>query len=110
MPGQEAMVYEMGGFGPRARAKRVTQQLKLRQPGGPGTARANCKAAPRGKRAYYGWRISLNGGQTWTVSQTNDSYTDFSGIPSGTTIQVEYNITIKNVTSEWSTAATLVVR
>jgi hypothetical protein len=65
-------------------------------------------ASPR--PAYYGWRISLNGGQTWTVSGTNDCYTDFSGIPSGTLIMVEYNTTVKNVTSAWSSSETLLVK
>jgi hypothetical protein len=110
MPGQEAYVYESGGFAEKDRPTHVTEDIKLTQPGGPGTAHARCKAAPKGKKAFYGWRISLNGGQTWVISQTNDSHTDFTGIPSGTLIQVQFNVTMKNVTSAWSVSADLLVK
>ena len=110
MPGQEAYVYESGGFGPRANATRVVLSLKLTQPGASGTAHAACKAAPHGLRVFYGWRISLDGGKTWTTSQTNTHVTDFSNIPSGTLIEVQSNTTIKNVVSDWSASAKLLVK
>jgi hypothetical protein len=110
MPGQEAMVYAAGGFDQRATPKRVTPLLKLTQPGAPGTAHAQARAPAGRKKAYYNWRLSLNGGQTWLLSGTNDSRTDFSGIPSGTLITVEYSTTVKNVTSAWIASATLLVK
>ncbi len=108
-PGQEQMIFEAGGAREKGTRHFVKPPLRLTQPGGPGTARAACKAAPKGKKAFYGWRLSLDGGKTFVLSQTNDSYTSFANIPSGTEIQVEFNVTIKNVTSAWSAAATLIV-
>jgi hypothetical protein len=110
--GQEAYVYETGGFGARRTPVRNTDPLRLRQPKTypSGKVRAACKAAKKGVSAFYGWRISLDGGKTWSVSQTNDASTDFSNIPPGTEIQVQYNTTIKNVTSAWSGSATLIAR
>lgn len=112
MPGQEAYVFEMGGLGSRKTPQRNNDPLKLSQPAGypSGKVHAVCKAAKRGTRVYYGWRISFDGGKTWVMSQTNDHFTDFSNIPPGTTIEVQYNTTIKNVTSTWSGSATLVVK
>jgi hypothetical protein len=110
MPGQEAMVYRAGGFDERAVSRHVQEPLKVTQPGAPGTAHAVCKAAPKGKKAYYGWRISVDGGKSWTEKQTNDHMTDFANIPPGTEIEVQSQVTIKNVTSEWSTSAKLRVR
>ncbi len=108
-PGQEKMILEAGGARERATGRYVKPPLRLTQPGGPGTARAACRAAPKGKKAFYGWRLSLDGGKTFILSQTNDSYTNFANIPSGTEIQVEFNVTMKNVTSAWSAPATLLV-
>ena len=110
MPGQEAYVYQQGGFRQRATPHRVNSQLKLSQPKGAGTpVHARCQAALRGKRAAYGWRISLDGGKTWIVSQTNKSKTTFVNIPAGTLIEVQYNTTVDDITSTWSSSATLLV-
>jgi hypothetical protein len=110
--GQEAYVYETGGFGSRRTPVRNTDPLRLTQPKAypSGKVRAKCKAAKRGVAAFYGWRISLDGGKTWTLSQTNASSTEFSNVPPGTEIQVQYNTTIKNVTSAWSGSVPLLVR
>jgi hypothetical protein len=112
MVGQEAYVYETGGFGPRKEPNRSTALLRLTQPKthASGQVRAACKAAKEGVRAFYGWRISLDGGKSWTLSQTNVHVTDFSNIPPGTEIQVQYNTTINNVTSAWSPSVPLIVR
>jgi hypothetical protein len=111
-PGQEAYVYQTGGFRSRRPAQRDDSALRLTQPRTypSGQVRAACKAAKKNVKAFYGWRISLDGGKSWATSQTNVHVTDFSGIPMGTTIEVQYNTTIKNVTSAWSGSKTLVVR
>jgi hypothetical protein len=112
MPGQEAYVYATGGFGPRKAPNRNTDPLRLTQPTSypSGKVHAACKAAKRGVKAFYGWRISLDGGKSWTSSQTNTHVTDFSNIPPGTEIEVEYNTTIQNVTSDWLGSKKLIVR
>jgi hypothetical protein len=112
MPGEEAYVYQTGGFGPRKTPNRNTDPLKVSQPRAypSGMVHASCKAARHGVRVFYGWRISLDGGRSWKESQTNVHVTDFSDIPPGTAIQVQYNMTIKNVTSAWSASVPLVVR
>jgi hypothetical protein len=112
MPGQEAYVYETGGFGPRKAPNRNKALLRLTQPKGSpsGQVHAACKAAKPGVKAFYGWRISLDGAKTWTMSQTNVHVTDFSNIAPGTEIQVQYNMTVQNVTSAWSGSVALIVR
>lgn len=112
MPGQEAYVYETGGFGPRKAPNRNNDPLRLSQPKTypSGKVHGACKAVTHGVKAFYGWRISLDGAKTWTVSQTNDHVTDFSNIAPGTEIEVQFNTTIKNVTSAWSGSVKLVVR
>jgi hypothetical protein len=113
MPGQEAYVYETGGFSSRRPPHRNNDPIKLTQPKNysSGKVRATCKAAKHGERVFYGWRSSVDAGKTWTTApQTNDHFTDFSNIPPGTELQVQYNTTIKNVTSAWSGSATLIVK
>jgi hypothetical protein len=112
MPGQEAYVYETGGLGPRRTPNRSNALLRLtqRKNAPSGQVHAACKAAKPGVKVFYGWRISLDGGKSWTMSLTNVHVTDFSNIPPGTEIQVQYNMTIKNVASAWSGSMPLIVR
>ena len=70
-----------------------------------------CQAPSAGDNAAYNWQISLDGGKTWSEpTTTNVSHTSFTGLPLGSTVLVRHRSTVKNVTGDWSTALSFIVR
>jgi hypothetical protein len=59
----------------------------------------------KGARVYYEWRMSADGGKTWTsLPGTNVSTTLVQGLTPGTEVQFASRTTVKNVLSAWSQA------
>jgi hypothetical protein len=57
----------------------------------------------KGTRAYYEWRMSTDGGATWTsLPGTNVSKTEVQGLTSGQKVLFESRTTVKNIVSAWS--------
>ena len=69
------------------------------------------KAAPKGVKAFYGWRYTVDGGKTFVqVPPTNDAHTVIPNLPPLVTVGFQVQMTIKNVPGEWSQMVTLLVR
>jgi hypothetical protein len=64
----------------------------------------------KGTRAYYEWRMSTDGGATWTsLPGTNVSTTEVGGLNSGQKVLFESRTTVKNVLSAWSQSISVLV-
>jgi hypothetical protein len=65
----------------------------------------------RGARVYYEWRMSTDGGTTWTsLPGTNVSTTVVQGLTPVAKVQFESRTTVQNVASAWSQAINVVVQ
>jgi len=103
-------VIHAGGMNVKAKSVRSKAELALAQGPTPGTLLAEAKAGPKGKRVFYDWRYSTNGGQAWTqVQGTNDAHTIISGLTPVTTVSVQVRLTMKNVPGDWSPPVSFVV-
>ncbi len=64
-----------------------------------------------GARVYYEWRMSTDGGATWTsLPGTNVSSTVVQGLSSGQKVLFESRTTVTNVLSAWSQAIGVLVQ
>lgn len=65
----------------------------------------------KGARVYYEWRMSTDGGTTWTsLPGTNVSTTMVQGLIPAAKVQFESRTTVKNIASAWSQAINVLVQ
>jgi hypothetical protein len=65
----------------------------------------------RGARVYYEWRMSTDGGTTWTsLPGTNVSSTQVQGLTWGQKVLFESRTTLQNVPSAWSQSISVLVQ
>jgi len=65
----------------------------------------------KGARVYYEWRMSTDGGTTWTsLPGTNVSTTAVQGLTPGQKVLFESRTTLKNVVSAWSQSISVLVQ
>jgi hypothetical protein len=65
----------------------------------------------RGARVYYEWRMSTDGGATWTsLPGTNVSTTVVQGLTAGQKVEFESRTTLKSIASAWSQAINVLVQ
>jgi hypothetical protein len=69
------------------------------------------RPSQRGGNVFYEWQMSVDGGKTWTsLPTTNTASTLVTGLVAATMVSFRYRKTIKNVTSEWSQAISVLVQ
>jgi hypothetical protein len=65
----------------------------------------------KGTTVYYEWRMSTDGGTTWTsLPGTNVSTTMVQGLTSAAKVQFESRTTVKNIASAWSQAINVIIQ
>jgi hypothetical protein len=65
----------------------------------------------KGARCFYEWRMSNDGGKSWTIlSSTNDCTTLVTGLTPATTVEFSFRYTSKNVVSAWSNGLPVIVK
>jgi hypothetical protein len=71
---------------------------------GAGTVRVVARVpVKRGRRVYYEWAMSSDGGETWlSLPGTNYANTLVHALTPGTKVAFRYRTTVKNVVSDWS--------
>jgi hypothetical protein len=85
-------------FGVRTKGVRTKPPFAGRVPG------------KKGARVYYEWRMSTDGGVTWTsLPGTNVSTTMVQGLTAGQKVVFESRTTMKDTVSAWSQAINVIV-
>jgi hypothetical protein len=79
---------------------------------GNGAVRITVKVpVKKGARCFYEWRLSTDGGKSWTIlASTNVCTTLVSGLTPMTEVQFSFRYTAKNVVSAWSAGIPVVVK
>jgi hypothetical protein len=109
-PSQAANIYAAAGWSERAIGRYLKPLLAVTSLVA-GTARLVAKAGPKGKRVFYNWRYTADGGKTYVSAPgTNVANTTITGLPSGVLVGFEYSMTIKNVTGAWSQTVTATIK
>lgn len=109
-PSEAANIFAAAGWTEKTIGKHVKLPLAVTQ-GAMGTAHLVATAAPKHQKAFYGWRYTTDGGKSYvTAPGTNDAKTVITGLPPGVLVGFQYNMTIKNVTGEWSQTVTLTMK
>jgi hypothetical protein len=109
-PSEAANIFAAAGWSEKAVGKHVKLPLKVTSLTA-GLAHLVATAGPKGKKVFYNWRYTVDGGKTLTAAPgTNDAETTITGLPSGVLVGFEYSMTIKNVTGAWSQTVTVTVK
>jgi hypothetical protein len=109
-PGQASAIAAASGYREKDPNPHVKLPLALKNAATSGSLLAIARAG-KGKKVWYDWRYSTNGGQTWTqVQGTNSANTVISGLTALTTVMVQVRMTIKNVPGDWSDGVSILVK
>ena len=101
-PGKGSAVIAASGYRERVVGKRDKPNLAASQTQ-PGAVVLLVGKAAKSPRVFYGWRYMLPGTTTWVVlPNTNVAHTEVTGLPALAMVTFQYQITAKNVASEWS--------
>jgi hypothetical protein len=107
-PTQAGVIANAAGMALRRSSTRSKPPLAARMGATLGQVVLLAKAA--GRRAYYEWQSSSDGGKTWvSLPTTTTASTSVLGLVAGTTYAFRFRSTVKNVTSDWSAVVTFVV-
>jgi hypothetical protein len=107
-PTQAAVIAKAAGMALKQASTRSKPPLAARMGAALGQVVLVAKAA--GRRAYYDWQSSSDGGRTWvSLPSTNAASTSVLGLVVGTAYAFRVRSTVKNVTSDWSATISFTV-